>query len=277
LTYADLAPWADRAGRFSPLRAAAFLGVLAPGLYAVWSFASGRMGPEPAKAATHFSGEWTLYLSLAALAVTPLRRVPGWARLVTVRRMLGLAAFGYVAAHLALFVLDQNGDLLKVAVEIASRIYLTIGFVALFGLAALALTSFDRAIRRMGRTWRRLHALAYPLTALGLLHYFMQAGADVAEPALLAGIFCGLMALRALAVRRRPPALAFAGAAAFGGVAAAGLEALWLGAVTGVPAGLVLAADLDFSEAIRPPWIAAAILAAPILPLLAARLVRRAS
>lgn len=274
MTYADLAPWADRAGRFSPLRMAAFLGALAPGAYALWAFAGDRLGPEPEKAATHLTGEWTLYLLLATLAIAPLRRVPGWGRLAQLRRMLGLAAFGYVAAHFLLFVLDLDGALLKVATEVASRVYLTIGFVALVGLAALAATSFDRAIRRLGRNWRRLHALVYPLTALGLLHYFMQTKSDVAAPALLAGIFCGLMALRLPALRREPLAWAFLGAAVVAGLAAAGLEALWHAGVTGVPAGLVLAADLDFSSEIRPPWIAAAIVALPALPSLVMRRLR---
>ncbi|MEQ9126141.1 MAG: sulfoxide reductase heme-binding subunit YedZ, partial [Alphaproteobacteria bacterium] len=61
------------------------------------------------------------------------------------------------------------------------------------------------------------------------------------------------------------------GAAVVAGLAAAGLEALWHAGFTGVPAGLVLAADLDFSGEIRPPWIAAAIVALPVLPSLAAR------
>ncbi|MEQ9121318.1 MAG: sulfoxide reductase heme-binding subunit YedZ, partial [Alphaproteobacteria bacterium] len=120
MTYADLAPWADRAGRFSALRAAAFLGASAPGAYAIWALASGSMGPEPEEAATHFTGEWTLYLLLATLAIAPLRRIPGWGRLATLRRMFGLAAFGYVAAHFLMFVLDLDGAISKVATEIAT-------------------------------------------------------------------------------------------------------------------------------------------------------------
>ena len=41
-------------------------------------------------------------------------------------------------------------DLVTVASEIARRIYLTIGFVALLGLATLAATSTDRMVRRSG-------------------------------------------------------------------------------------------------------------------------------
>ncbi len=267
MTYADLAPWADRRGAFDPLRAAVFAGLLLPAAAALWRLWADRLIPEPEKAATHLTGEWTLYILLAALAVTPLRRLLGWGRLIGLRRMVGVAGYAYAAGHLGLYVLHENGNLAKVASEILSRIYLTIGFAAVLGLLALAATSFDRAIRRMGPWWRRLHKLAYPLTALGILHFFMQSKIDVSHPAVLAGVFSGLMLLRLRAVTRLPAAGAVAAAAVFGGLAAAGFEAAWHGAATGAPWRLVLESNLDFSYEVRPPWIAAAILAAPLLVL----------
>lgn len=265
MTIDDLTPWKDRAGRFSALRAAAFALLAAPAFWLLAHLALGRMGPEPEKAATHFTGEWTLYILLAALAVSPLRAHLGYGRLIGLRRMIGLFAFGFIAAHFGLYVLHEHVDLAKVAAEILKRTYLTIGFVALLGLALLAATSFDKAIRRMGANWRRLHALVYPLTALGLLHYFMQSKLDVSEPALLSGLFCGLMLLRLRRLRAWPPALALLLAALVAGLSAAGLEAAWHAGMTGVPWRRVLLASLDFSYEVRPPWIAAAIMAAPLL------------
>ena len=49
-------------------------------------------------------------------------------------------AFAYAAAHISLYIFDQMFDLAKVASEIVLRLYLTIGFTALVGLAALAAT-----------------------------------------------------------------------------------------------------------------------------------------
>ena len=71
-------------------------------------------------------------------------------KLVAIRRMVGVAAFAYAFAHLTLYVVDQHFDLAHVASEIALRFYLTIGFVAWLGLAALAATSTDAMIRRLG-------------------------------------------------------------------------------------------------------------------------------
>jgi sulfoxide reductase heme-binding subunit YedZ len=47
-----------------------------------------------------------------------------------VRRMIGVAAFAYVAAHVTLYAAEHAFDLDKVAREIVLRIYLTIGFLA---------------------------------------------------------------------------------------------------------------------------------------------------
>lgn len=262
----DLIPWTDRAGRFSPLHAAAFAAVISPALWIAYAFATGGLGAEPLKAATHLSGTWTLYLLLASLAVTPLKGLLAWPRLVGIRRMLGVAAFAYIAGHLMLYIGDQGWNLAKVASEIASRIYLTIGFAALLGLAVLAATSFDAAMRRLKRNWKRLHRAVYVLAALGLLHFYMQSKSDVSEAVLLSGVFIGLMAHR-LAVTPRTPAGVLA-VAVLSGVAAAALEFTWYAATSGIPAERVLLANLDFSYQVRPMWWVMAILALSLPPML---------
>ena len=51
--------------------------------------------------------------------------------------MLGLATLAYALLHLTLYAAYQDFALPRIASEIALRFYLTIGFVALLGLAAL--------------------------------------------------------------------------------------------------------------------------------------------
>ena len=78
--------------------------------------------------------------------------------------MVGVAAFAYALAHLSLYIVDQKYDLLHVASEIVLRFYLTIGFVTLLGLGALAATSTDAMIKRLGAArWNRLHKIVYAL------------------------------------------------------------------------------------------------------------------
>ena len=62
------------------------------------------------------------------------------------------------------------------------RIYLTIGFVALIGLTALASTSTDGMIKRLGgERWNRLHKIVYPIAILGIIHFMMQTKLDITE------------------------------------------------------------------------------------------------
>lgn len=251
-----LMPWNDRAGRFSPVRAAAFALVLGPGLWLGWDAVQGGLGAEPLTEALHRTGRAAVRLLIASLAVTPLRAVTGWGRLVSVRRMLGLSAFFYAAAHLGLYTASQGWDVAKVASEIAARPFLAVGAVALGGLAVLAATSTDAAIRRMGRNWHRLHRTVYALAPLAVLHVFQQSKIDASQAALLLGLWVLLMLWRgtraAGASAAGAPWLAVLSVAA--ALATAALEAAWYGLATGVPWERVLAANLDPLRGLRPAW-----------------------
>ncbi|WP_099557380.1 sulfite oxidase heme-binding subunit YedZ [Hartmannibacter diazotrophicus] len=217
----------------------------------------GALGPRPYTEAIHIAGDWTIRFLLLTLTVTPLRRFGRWSKLLSVRRMLGLATLFYVLVHLGLYIADQNFNLVNVASEIVKRIYLTIGIIAIFGLAALGVTSTDGMIRRMGRNWTRLHSLIYPIAALGLVHYFMQVKIDASIPAFYAGLFLFLMGLR-LALKLGLPATLPTAllVAVLSGPATALAEALWYAAATGVDPWRVLAANLDPSVGLRPSaWV----------------------
>ncbi|WP_378950612.1 sulfite oxidase heme-binding subunit YedZ [Mesorhizobium sp. ANAO-SY3R2] len=260
-----MTPWTDRAGKFSSLKATAFAGTLVPALllayYAVTGFPSlaptgGLLGPRPFTAAIHHTGDWAIRFLLLTLAVTPLRRIGQWPRLILVRRMLGIAALGYALGHLVLYFFDQNWDLWRVASEIALRIYLTIGFVALLGLLFLGATSTDQAIRKLGSNWNRLHRIVYGLGIMAALHFFMQSKADVYQPTLMAGFFMLLMFYRMGHWRgfNLTSPLVLVAIAVAAALATVAVEAAWYGLATGVPPSRVLAANLQFSYSIRPGW-----------------------
>jgi sulfoxide reductase heme-binding subunit YedZ len=259
-----MAPWLDRSGRFSPFKTAVFVALFLPGAWIAFAYVTGRLEPLPFTQAIHHAGLWAIRLLIVTLAVTPFRRLFHWPELIQIRRMIGVGAFAYAIAHLSLYVIDQSFDLGKVASEIALRFYLTIGFVALVGLSALAATSTDGMLRRLGgRRWRRLHKLVYPIALLGVVHYFLQSKANVSEPTVVAGIFLWLMGYRALHAmlgeeRRMPVAAVFALAVAAGLVTALG-EAVYFWARMGADPLRVLAADLVFRFGPRPAWFVLAI------------------
>src|SRR4051794_27377837 len=257
-------PWKDRNGRTSPLKLVVFAALFVPALWVAVAFASGWLGARPLNEAIHQLGLWTIRLIFLALAVTPLRHILQWSRLLVVRRMIGVAAFAYAIAHLGLYATDQAFDLAKIATEIAVRIYLTIGFTAVLGLAALAATSTDGMIRRLGaRRWQRLHRLVYAIALLAVVHYCMQSKLDLWEPMIMAGLYGWLIFYRVLArpvgVRSR---LSLRGVAMLG-VAAAVLtasgEAAYFWIAYGADPMMVIAANWSLDTGVRPAVVVLAL------------------
>jgi sulfoxide reductase heme-binding subunit YedZ len=255
-----MGPWFDRSGQFSVLRSAMLCALAAPAAWIAGGWALGALGAEPLKAALHLAGLWTIRFLFAALAVSPLAAALGWTRLLDVRRMIGVAAFAYGFTHFALFAVDQKLAVVKIASEIALRFYLTIGFVALIGLAALAATSTDRAVRAMGRNWRRLHRVAYAIGILAAVHFFIQSKANVAEPLFMVGLYVWLMAARLPVLnpsrgrRRGPGFIRFAAAGAGAVVLTALAEAGWFAFKFGAAGLRVLPTNLTGEAGARPAW-----------------------
>src|SRR5437868_5113742 len=189
----------ERSGRWSPVKIAAFAGAVLPALWIAFQAASGDLGARPVTEAIHQSGDWTLRLLLITLAVTPAQRVLNFPRLALARRTLGVGCAAYAVLHISLYVLDQHFDLIKVASEIVLRIYLTIGALALTGLIALAATSTDAAVRRLGaERWKKLHRIVYGIAPIAMVHFFIQSKLDIYQPVLMGGFLLWLMAYRVL-------------------------------------------------------------------------------
>lgn len=149
----------------------------------------GRLGANPIENITHRTGDWTLRLLLATLAVSPLRRLTGWNDAIRFRRTLGLLTFSYVSVHFLIYVVLDQGFPVQgfawrfVAEDIAKRPYITVGFTAFLLLWPLALTSTRASIRRLGgRRWNALHRLIYVAAAGGVLHYLWQVKGDQPAP-----------------------------------------------------------------------------------------------
>jgi sulfoxide reductase heme-binding subunit YedZ len=253
--------WRNRRGRVSPLRVGTLALLLFPLAKALVDAQSIVHGARPLNDLIHRAGFWALTFLGVTLAVTPLRRIARYGNLVEVRRMLGVGAFCYIAAHLTLFTADQMFDLGKVVHEISHRWYLIVGGTAWLGLATLAATSTDGMVRRLGGLrWRRLHQAVYVIALLALIHYFQQTKADVTVPVFAASLFLWLFAYRLVAWWQDTGelstltlltllALSFAvSALTFIG------EAVGIGIAFHVSPMRVLDVAFDFSAGIRPGW-----------------------
>jgi sulfoxide reductase heme-binding subunit YedZ len=250
--------WRDRRGRLSSLRTAALALLLLPLAKTLIDAGDIAHGARPLNDMIHRAGFWALVFLGLTLAVTPFRRIARYGNLIDIRRMLGVGTFCYIAAHLTLFIADQGYDLGKVIHEISHRVYLIIGATAWLGLAALAATSTDGMVRRLGGVrWRRLHQAIYGIALLALIHYFQQTKADVTVPTFAASLFLWLIAYRLLAWWQDSSELStlslLALSIAVSVVTFAG-EAIGIGIAFHVSPFRVLDAVFDFGAGIRPGW-----------------------
>jgi methionine sulfoxide reductase heme-binding subunit len=246
----------ERSGRWSPVKIVAFVAAVLPALWIAYQAATDELGARPVTEAIHQAGDWALRFLLITLAITPAQRILNYPRIVLARRTLGVASAAYAVLHLSLYVLDQHFDLFKVASEIVLRIYLLIGAIALTGLIALAATSTDAAISRLGPgRWNALHRLVYGIVLIAVVHFFMQSKLAIYQPVLMAGFLTWLLAYRLLYRRNGEVTplhlVLLAGVAAI--VTAVG-EALIYMLTSGVDARRVLLAHFDVDMEIRPAW-----------------------
>ena len=160
---------------------------------------TGRLGANPVEAIQDRFGNWTLRFIMLTLAITPLRRLTQWNWLSRFRRMLGLFTVFYAFMHFAAwFVLDREMRLNDIIEDLTERPFITLGFIAVVLLTALAVTSFTAIRRRMGRRWQALHNMIYVIGILGVWHYWWQVKKDITEPLIYAAILSILLGVRAI-------------------------------------------------------------------------------
>ena len=192
---------------------------LLPAIWLAWQIrneavlGTGGLGADPVAAIEHFLGQWAIRFLMITLAVTPLRQLTGKAVLLRFRRMLGLYTFFYATLHFAAWmVLDLRLDASQIGAAIAKKPFITVGFAAWLLLLPLAATSFQRAMRALGRRWGQLHRAIYVIAVLAVLHFWWLVKSDIREPLLYAAIAAVLLGWRVWKrLRPSPPRRAATG------------------------------------------------------------------
>lgn len=140
----------------------------------IWLAFSGGLGANPPEFLIRSTGIWTLVLLLATLTVTPLRRMIGQPALVRVRRMLGLFSFFYAALHVAGWALWETGPSPALMWDdVVQRTFVAVGVAAFLPMSALALTSTQGWMRRLGPLWQKLHRSVYAVGGLSVWHFWL--------------------------------------------------------------------------------------------------------
>lgn len=169
-----------------------------PLLWLLLSIDQGWFSADPAKDIQHFTGRMALKFLLGTLLVTPLARYGKQPLLIRVRRLLGLWCFAWATLHLVSYSLLELGisNISLLGSELVSRPYLTLGIISWVILLALALTSFQKAQRKLGKRWQTLHNAVYLVAVLAPIHYLWSVKVYSPQPWIYALIAAILLAWR---------------------------------------------------------------------------------
>ena len=156
-----------------------------------------KLGPEPVKEITHFTGEWTLIFICLTLSMSPLKRLTNWNKWVSFRRMLGLFVFFYATLHLLTYIgLDYRFDWSPILNDVVKKKYIFIGFAAWVLLLPLVITSSQKMVSLLKNNWKKLHRLIYVIAIFGSLHYIWLSKTIFFKPLIYFIIILVLLALR---------------------------------------------------------------------------------
>ena len=132
-----------------------FLSII-PFLFIFYKIYFNKLGPEPVKEITHFTGEWTLIFICLTLSMTPLKRLTNLTVWVSFRRMLGLFVFFYASLHLLTYIgIDYRFNWQPILDDVFKKKYIFIGFAAWVLLIPLAITSSQKMIKLLKNNWKR--------------------------------------------------------------------------------------------------------------------------
>ena len=174
-----------------------FILSIIPFVLIVYKIFYNKLGPEPVKEITHFTGEWTLIFICLTLSMSPLKRFTSFIFWIKIRRMLGLFVFFYATLHLLTYVvIDYRLDWNQITDDVIKKKYVFVGFAAWLLLIPLAITSSQKMITLLKKNWKKLHRLIYAIAILGSLHFIWLSKTIYFKPLIYFIIITILLILR---------------------------------------------------------------------------------
>ena len=168
-----------------------------PFLFIFFKILFSKLGPEPVKEITHFTGEWTLIFICLTLSMSPLKRFTNLSIWISFRRMLGLFIFFYATLHLLTYIgLDYRFDWNPIFDDVIKKKYVFIGFAAWLLMVPLAITSSQKMIKLLRNNWKKIHRLIYVIAIFGSFHYIWLSKTIFFKPLIYFIIIVVLLLLR---------------------------------------------------------------------------------
>ena len=179
------------------LKPSVFILSIIPFLIITYKIFFNKLGPEPVKEITHFTGEWTLIFICLTLAMSPLKKLTNLNFWVKGRRMLGLFVFFYASLHLLTYVgIDYRFSWQPIFDDVVKKKYIFVGFAAWLLLIPLTLTSSQKMMLLLKQNWKKLHRLIYVIAILGSLHFIWLSKTIYFKPLIYFVIITILLFLR---------------------------------------------------------------------------------
>ena len=168
-----------------------------PFLIIIYKIFFNKLGPEPVKEITHFTGEWTLIFICLTLAMSPLKKLTNLNFWVKGRRILGLFVFFYASLHLLTYVgIDYRFSWQPIFDDVVKKKYIFVGFAAWLLLIPLTLTSSQKMMLLLKQNWKKLHRLIYVIAIFGSLHFIWLSKTIYFKPLIYFVIITFLLFLR---------------------------------------------------------------------------------
>ena len=174
-----------------------FISSLIPFLLITYKIFFNKLGPEPVKEITHFTGEWTLIFICLTLSMSPLKKLTNINYWVKVRRMFGLFVFFYASMHLLTYVgIDYRFSWQPIFEDVVKKKYIFVGFAAWVLLIPLTITSSQKMMLLLKQNWKKLHRLIYVIAILGSLHFIWLSKTIYFKPLIYFVLIIFLLILR---------------------------------------------------------------------------------
>ena len=145
----------------------------------------------------YWTGVISLILIFICLAITPLRRVfrgASWIRwLASRRRYIGVAGFAYTLIHTLVWIRQIK---IERFLESFTEIGLITAWLGFIILIAMAVTSNDLSVRKLGPKWKSLQRWVLVATPLALFHWFIVSNFRLDNIVIYGGAFVLIMLSR---------------------------------------------------------------------------------
>ena len=168
-----------------------------PFLFITYKIFFNKLGPEPVKEITHFTGEWTLIFICLTLSMSPLLKFTNLNYWIKIRRMLGLFVFFYASLHLLTYIgIDYRFSWQPIFEDVIKKKYIFVGFAAWVLLIPLTITSSQKMMLLLKQNWKKLHRLIYIIAILGSLHFIWLSKTIYFKPLIYFMLITVLLVLR---------------------------------------------------------------------------------